>query len=47
MKMKDLIATIHVHPTLSETFMEAAEAARGEALHSVRASKGKPAMEAH
>ncbi len=45
--LEDLIATIHVHPTLSETFMEAAEAARGEALHSVRASKGKPAMEAH
>lgn len=39
MLLEDLIATIHVHPSLSEAVMEAAEAARGEALHSVRVTK--------
>ena len=47
MTLEDLIATIHVHPTLSESLQEAAEAVRGEAIHSVRASKGKPAVEVH
>lgn len=35
--LEDLIATIHVHPTLSESLMEAAEAVRGQALHAYRA----------
>jgi dihydrolipoamide dehydrogenase len=39
MVLEDLIATIHVHPTLSESIQEAAEAVRGEAIHSVRMSK--------
>lgn len=30
---EDLSLTVHVHPTLSEGLMEAAKAARGEALH--------------
>lgn len=29
----DVIATIHAHPTLSETIMDAAEAALGQAIH--------------
>lgn len=45
--LEDLIATIHVHPTLSESIQEAAEAARGESIHSVRAQKGRPAVEVH
>ena len=43
MVLEDLIATIHVHPTLSESIQEAAEAVRGEAIHSVRISKGPKA----
>ncbi|PSQ63810.1 MAG: dihydrolipoyl dehydrogenase [Halobacteriales archaeon SW_8_66_22] len=31
--LDDLAGTIHVHPTLSETVMEAAEAAMGQAIH--------------
>jgi dihydrolipoamide dehydrogenase len=31
--LEDLTATIHPHPTLSEAVMEAAEVARGEAVH--------------
>lgn len=31
--LEDLIATIHPHPTLSEALMEAAESARGQAIH--------------
>lgn len=30
---EDLSLTVHVHPTLSEAMMEAAKAARGEAIH--------------
>ena len=30
---EDVALTVHVHPTLSEGVMEAAKAARGEALH--------------
>jgi dihydrolipoamide dehydrogenase len=32
---EDLSLTVHVHPTLSEGVMEAAKAARGEALHMI------------
>ena len=31
--LEDLAATIHPHPTLSETVMEAAEVARGSSVH--------------
>lgn len=34
--LEDLIATVHVHPTLSETLMEAAEGVRGHAVHMFR-----------
>jgi dihydrolipoamide dehydrogenase len=34
--LEDLIATIHVHPTLSETIQEAAEMVRGHAIHTYR-----------
>jgi dihydrolipoamide dehydrogenase len=33
---RDVAETIHAHPTLSETFMEAAEAVIGQAVHMVR-----------
>ncbi len=32
---EDLALTIHTHPTLSETLMEAAEAVHGEAIHAI------------
>ncbi len=41
--LEDLIATIHVHPTLSEAVQEAAEAVRGHAIHIARVEKKKPA----
>jgi dihydrolipoamide dehydrogenase len=37
--LEDIIGTIHAHPTLSESLEEAAEAVRGHALHTVRATK--------
>ncbi len=33
LKLEDLASTIHPHPTLSESIMEASEAAMGEAIH--------------
>ena len=33
MKAKDLITSVHPHPTMSEAIMEAAAAAHGEAIH--------------
>ena len=33
LKLKDIAGTIHPHPTLSESIMEASEAALGEAIH--------------
>jgi dihydrolipoamide dehydrogenase len=36
--IEDLAATIHPHPTLSETVMEAAEVARGLSVHFKRKS---------
>ncbi len=36
---RDLADTIHAHPTLSETLMEAAEAAIGQATHIYRPKK--------
>jgi dihydrolipoamide dehydrogenase len=41
---EDLALTVHVHPTLSEGIMEAAKAARGEALHIINR---RPAAERH
>jgi dihydrolipoamide dehydrogenase len=37
---EDLERTIHPHPTLSETIMEAAEAVRGQATHVYRRKRG-------
>jgi dihydrolipoamide dehydrogenase len=37
--LEDLITTIHVHPTLSETLQEAAEAIRGHAIHTYRPAR--------
>lgn len=45
--LEDLIATIHVHPTLTEAIMEAAEMARGESIHSVRLGSKPKAAAAH
>ena len=36
---RDLAETIHAHPTLSETLMEAAESVYGQATHSYRAKR--------
>ena len=44
--LEDLIATIHAHPTLHEGIMEAAEGARGMAIHSHKVSKPKTAAAA-
>jgi len=43
--LEDLIATIHVHPTLTEMIQESAEMARGHSVHALHASAGekKPA----
>ncbi len=38
---EDLALTIHPHPTLSETIMEAAEAADGQSIHAYRARKNR------
>ncbi len=40
---EDLALTVHVHPTLSEGLMEAAKAARGEALHILNKKPGEGA----
>ena len=37
---RDLAETIHAHPTLSETLMEAAESVFGQATHSYRPKRG-------
>jgi dihydrolipoamide dehydrogenase len=34
--VEDVIATIHAHPTLAETFREAALSAAGRPIHSAR-----------
>jgi len=36
---RDVAETIHAHPTLSETLMEAAEAAFGQATHIYRSKR--------
>jgi dihydrolipoamide dehydrogenase len=38
---EDLSLTVHVHPTLSEGVMEAAKAARGEAVHIINRKPGE------
>jgi dihydrolipoamide dehydrogenase len=40
--LEDLINTIHPHPTLSESIMEAAEVAAGEAVHILSPKKKQP-----
>jgi dihydrolipoamide dehydrogenase len=37
--IEDIVATIHAHPTLSESLEEAAEAVRGQAIHTYRATR--------
>lgn len=37
---EDLALSIHAHPTLSETIMEAAEAAEGQSIHAYRPKRG-------
>jgi len=32
-KLQDIGSTVHTHPTLSEAVMEAAQNARGKAIH--------------
>jgi dihydrolipoamide dehydrogenase len=41
---KDLALTVHPHPTLSETLMEAAEAFYGHATHTMTRKKPEPAQ---
>lgn len=45
-RLEDLALTIHPHPTLGETMMEAAEATLGHAIHVIQKPLGK-AKEAH
>lgn len=40
-RLEDLALTIHPHPTLGETMMEAAEAALGHAIHIIQKPLGK------
>jgi dihydrolipoamide dehydrogenase len=42
---RDVAETIHAHPTLSETLMEAAEMAFGQATHIYRAKRSEPRRE--
>jgi len=42
---RDVAETIHAHPTLSETLMEAAEMAFGQATHTYRAKRSEPRRE--
>lgn len=37
--LEDIIGTIHAHPTLAESLEEAAEAVRGQAIHTYRATR--------
>lgn len=39
--IEDIVGTIHAHPTLAESLEEAAEAVRGHAIHTYRATRGK------
>lgn len=41
-RLEDLALTIHPHPTLSETLMEAAEAALGHAIHIIQKPLHRP-----
>jgi dihydrolipoamide dehydrogenase len=42
-RLQDLALTIHPHPTLGETMMEAAEATLGHAIHIIQKPLNKPA----
>ncbi len=44
--LEQVVATIHPHPTLSETFAEACEAALGHPLHLLRPSRAAPIFSA-
>jgi dihydrolipoamide dehydrogenase len=36
LKIKDIVETIHAHPTLSEGILEASEDVHGEAIHAAK-----------
>lgn len=46
-RIEDLALTIHPHPTLGETMMEAAEATLGHAIHIIQKPLGASKKEAH
>jgi dihydrolipoamide dehydrogenase len=46
-RLEDLALTIHPHPTLGETMMEAAEATLGHAIHIIQKPLGGAAKPAH
>lgn len=46
-RIEDLALTIHPHPTLGETMMEAAEATLGHAIHVIQKPLGGSKKEAH
>lgn len=46
-RLEDMALTIHPHPTLGETMMEAAEAALGHAIHVIQKPIGKPGLRAN
>lgn len=44
--VEDLALTVHPHPTLPETLMEAAEATLGHAIHIFQRKSSTPTMQA-
>lgn len=46
-RLEDIALTIHPHPTLGETMMEAAEATLGHAIHIIQKPLNGPAKTAH
>ena len=46
-RLEDVALTIHPHPTLGETMMEAAEATLGHAIHIIQKPLGGKTSAAH
>lgn len=46
-RLEDVALTIHPHPTLGETMMEAAEAALGHAIHVIQKPLSRPGLRAN
>ncbi len=46
-QVEDLALTVHPHPTLPETLMEAAEATLGHAIHIFQRKSSSPSLQAH